>query len=1413
MGETVQFSAAVLDQNGQPVDGAVVTWSSSDEAVATVSPQGLVTAVSNGTAQITARAGNASASVTVTVAQSAVRITITPAEATLIALGETVQFSAAVLDQNGQPVDGAVVAWLSSDEAVATVSPQGLVTAVMNGTVQITARSGTVSSHVTVQIMDVRRDRDALIALYHATNGPDWSNNTNWLSDHPLNTWNGVHTNSHGEVERLELNGNNLQGYLPHEITRLINLRWLLLGDNQLTGAIPPEFGQLQNLWQLYLVNNQLTGTIPIELGQLKNLYSLSLGKNQLTGVIPPELGRLEELRDLSLSNNQLTGTIPVELGQLKNLGTLNIGSNVLTGAIPSEIGQLSKLESLVVAGNFALSGPLPEELTKLENLELIVLENTQICVPPTTSFQEWLENIPIKIGVKHCTSTERDALNALYDRTDGTNWTNSTNWTSFTSTGDWFGVTTDADGKVTKLVLQDNNMSGTLPSLLSDLASLEVLDLSFNNGLEGNLPFSFTKLDLQELLLEGTQVCVPLIPEFQTWLNGIPHRNVSNCAETRRDYYPLAALYYSTNGQEWTNSTNWLSDAPLRTWHGVYTNSDGRVTSLFLSNNRLSGRIPPELGQLNNLVELSLSLNLLTGPIPPELGQLKNLTDLHLQGNRISEAIPSEIGQLENLKYLSLIGNRMTGAIPPEIGQLKNLTNLNLFGNKLTGSLPPELGQLHNLRNLDLEGNRLAGTIPSEIGQLRNLERLALGFNNLLSGDIPPEIGQLTNLTQLRLGYNALSGTIPAVLGKLRNLSELGLFRNSLEGVIPIEIGQLQNLRVLWLNENQLTGTIPPQLGDLRNLESLDLSSNHFTGEIPPELGQLIMLDELRLSYNELTGNIPISFADLASLKLLGLTGNSAMSGYLPRELIRLKLDEMLLGGTALCAPADAEFQGWIQTIPNSRVARCTVNQGGSTFYLTQATQSLRFPVPLVAGDDALLRVFLTSPIGVDATIPTVRATIFDRDFKVFDVDIPGNGVPIPQRINEGDLTTTANARIPGSIITPGIEMVIEIDPDGELDPSLGISGRMPVTGRTALDVREMPPFDLTLVPFLWTENPDYDFVNRVNALTSDDDLFRPTRDLLPVADFELSVREPVWIPVEPVFGNPIRRYVIAVRAMDGASGYYMGVLIGHGGGTNRKSPVITSGLQPSTIAHEFGHSMSLPHAPCGPVVGADPDYPYPDGTIGAWGYDLLEESLVNPDTPDLMSYCGPRRWISDYNFKKAMGFRLSEEQESLVASSFTPSTRSLLLWGGVNSSGEIILEPVFVVSAPPSPPQLGGLYEIVGEDQEGRTLFSVSFDMPEVEDAEEKAFAFILPVQTAWATSLQSITLSGPEGVSSLDGEDDPTAALLLDQSSGQVRGLLSDWPGPSTTLRAARRSPPEPGLEVVISKGVPEEEDWER
>ena len=86
-----------------------------------------------------------------------------------------------------------------------------------------------------------------------------------------------------------------------------------------------------------------------------------------------------------------------------------------------------------------------------------------------------------------------------------------------------------------------------------------------------------------------------------------------------------LVALYHATDGPNWTDNTNWLSDAPLGDWHGVTTDADGQVTDLDLWDNGLRGEISPELGSLSELETLYLSDNELSGEIPPELGNLSN--------------------------------------------------------------------------------------------------------------------------------------------------------------------------------------------------------------------------------------------------------------------------------------------------------------------------------------------------------------------------------------------------------------------------------------------------------------------------------------------------------------------------------------------------------------------------------------------------------------------------------------------------------------------------------------------------------------------------------------------------------------------------------------------------------------------
>ena len=165
----------------------------------------------------------------------------------------------------------------------------------------------------------VDTDREALVALYDATDGDNWNDNTNWKSDKPLDQWYGIYTDGNGRVRWIDILNNKLTGSIPVELGNLTNLESLALNNNQLTGEIPVELGNLTNLESLSLDNNQLTGEIPVGLGNLTNLFALWLRGNQLTGEIPVELENLTNLRYLYLANNQLTGNLPIGLCHIEN--------------------------------------------------------------------------------------------------------------------------------------------------------------------------------------------------------------------------------------------------------------------------------------------------------------------------------------------------------------------------------------------------------------------------------------------------------------------------------------------------------------------------------------------------------------------------------------------------------------------------------------------------------------------------------------------------------------------------------------------------------------------------------------------------------------------------------------------------------------------------------------------------------------------------------------------------------------------------------------------------------------------------------------------------------------------------------------------------------------------------------------
>ena len=245
-------------------------------------------------------------------------------------------------------------------------------------------------------------DRAALVALYNATGGASWTNNTNWLSSAPLGQWYGVTTDGSGRVTELDLFENKLSGAIPVELGRLSNLENLWLSHNRLSGAIPAELGRLSNLENLWLSHNRLSGAIPAELGHLSELEWLGLSGNQLSGAIPAELGSLSNLDTLQLLFNRLSGAIPVELGRLSNLGILQLEHNLLSGAIPAVLGRLSNLAVLNLDHN-RLSGAIPVELGRLSNLEDLYLSGNQLtgCIP--SALRDVPENDLSELGLEFC--------------------------------------------------------------------------------------------------------------------------------------------------------------------------------------------------------------------------------------------------------------------------------------------------------------------------------------------------------------------------------------------------------------------------------------------------------------------------------------------------------------------------------------------------------------------------------------------------------------------------------------------------------------------------------------------------------------------------------------------------------------------------------------------------------------------------------------------------------------------------------------------------------------------------------------------------------------------------------------------------------------------------------------------------
>lgn len=390
--------------------------------------------------------------------------------------------------------------------------------------------------------------------------------------------------------------------------------------------------------------------------------------------------------------------------------------------------------------------------------------------------------------------------------------------------------------------------------------------------------------------------------------------------AEDEMERDALIALYNATNGDSWTNNTNWCSDKPIGEWYGV--KAKGEVYEIDLSMNNLSGIIPDEIGNLKWLTQLRLWGNNLSGVIPASIANT-NLDYLDLRYNQLSGNIPYAIGNLTNLTYIGLTENLFKGEVPSFIGNLSKLKTLELGDNEFSGSLPVEIANT-SLEELNISHNQFSGEIPTDIwSSVKTLRKVNMS-QNLFSGEIPIEIsnavnleslnlcannieGSLQNITafkhikELDLSLNKLSGEIPVDIKNLSKLEILNIAGNGLVGSIPDELGSLSNLKEFSCGNNLLTGNIPTSICNLSNLEIFSIENadgrgigntvypqenrNNIVGTIPENVGILSNLKRFDISYNNIGGNIPEGFAYLPNLTKLQLAFNR-LEGQIPPAL-----------------------------------------------------------------------------------------------------------------------------------------------------------------------------------------------------------------------------------------------------------------------------------------------------------------------------------------------------------------------------------------------------------------------------------------------------------------------------------------------------------------------------------------------
>ncbi|ESQ37537.1 hypothetical protein EUTSA_v10002388mg [Eutrema salsugineum] len=531
---------------------------------------------------------------------------------------------------------------------------------------------------------------------------------SSWNNSFPLCDWKGVTCGrKHKRVNGLVLGGFQLGGVISPSIGNLSFLIYLNLSRNSFGGTIPQEVGNLfrlrgipinlfncSRLLILYLYSNRLERSVPSELGSLTNLVDLHLGENNLNSKLPASLGNLTSLKQVSFGDNNLEGEIPDDISRLTQMITLELGTNKFAGVFPPPIYNLSSLEYLGTAnchfsgslrhdfgmllpnlrelslGHNYFRGAIPTTLSNITNLQRLGIQNNSLTGGIPQSFGK-LQNLQLLL---------------LYSN----------------SLGRYLSVS-------------ENRLGGPMPTSVVNLSrNLHDLDLR-TNFISGNIPHDIGNLiSMRRLVLEENK------------LTGILPISIGKLLQ-------LGVLYLNYNSMS-----------------GEIPSSIGNITrleELYLFNNRFEGTIPLSLSNCTSLRELNIGSNKLDGTIPREIMQIQSLVELNMLGrlehlvklsvshNKLSGELPPSLGNCLSMEVLWLDGNDFHGAVP-DIRGLKGLVSADFSNNSFVRSIPAYLADFSSLEYLNLSVNNFEGSVPTK-EKFRNSSIVSVFGNKNLCGGI----------------------------------------------------------------------------------------------------------------------------------------------------------------------------------------------------------------------------------------------------------------------------------------------------------------------------------------------------------------------------------------------------------------------------------------------------------------------------------------------------------------------------------------------------------------------------------------------------------------------------------------------------------------------------------------------------